>query len=246
MLPPDAWRRVLRFGPVRTLRDRLVGPSDVRHLADGVVRFERLSFRFEAPYGVWIKARRRGIESRICRLVMTRCHEGSIGIDVGANCGFISVIMGLSVGATGRVFSFEPDEAFYRILESNIHHNGLAGRCTPLPVSVGRQPAGEKDVSLDGLAGRLGLDRVDVLKIDVDGPDLDVLVGARALLTRCRPLVIVEMSANQAEVYGFLKDEVGYTTLVGMEGEPVVPGAWPPNLIAGDGPILIPAKGELS
>ena len=245
VLPPRAWRGVLRFAPVRVVRDRFVGPSDTGHLAEGTVRFECLRFRFLAPYGVWVKARRRGIENRICRLLMTRCREGAIGIDVGANCGFISMVMALSVGSTGRVFSFEPDERFHRILESNIRNNGLAARCTPLRLAVGRGK-GPTDVSLDEMVGRLALDRVDVLKIDVDGPDLDVLLGARDLLKRWRPLVVVEMSANQAEIYGFLKDDVGYTTLLGMEGEPVVPGAWPLNLIAGDGDIAIPARGGLT
>src|SRR5262245_33378093 len=87
ILPLSAWERLLRLAPVRSLRDAIVGPSDTGHLAEGPVRFERLEFQFTAPYRTWVRARQKGIENRICRLFLSHCRDGFVGIDVGANCG---------------------------------------------------------------------------------------------------------------------------------------------------------------
>ncbi len=243
-LPLSAWERLLRLPPVRALRDALVGPSDPRHLAEGPVRFERLRFQFAAPYRTWMRARQSGIENRICRLVLDRCRDGSVAVDVGASNGFISVVMAMAVSPGGRVLSFEANAAYFELLQRNIRSNGLQNVCEVFCAFVGRESAGETRVTLDDIVRRRALSRLDVLKVDVDGPDLDVLHGARETLKRFRPLVVVEMSANHDAIYRFLKDEIGYSTLIGMSGETVQPGNWPPNLIAGDGPIAIPARGS--
>jgi hypothetical protein len=245
-LPLPAWERLLRLRPVRALRDTLLGPSDAEHLAEGPVRFERLQFHFAAPYRTWLKAKQSGIENRICRLVLDRCRDGFACIDVGANAGFISVVMSMAVSPKGRVLSFEADPAVYEVLSRNIRDNGLQGVCRAFHAYVANDSEGETRVALDDVVRRLKVSRLDVLKVDVDGGDLDVLYGAAETLWRFRPLVVVEMTVNQDTIYRFLKDDIGYPTLVGMSGETVQPGNWPPNLIAGDGPIVIPPRGSLS
>ena len=244
-LPLSTWERLLRLPPVRALRDALIGPSDAGHLADGPVQFERLHFQFAAPYRTWMKARQSGIENRISRLLLDRCRQGFVGIDVGANCGYLSLVMSMAVAPSGRVLSFEADPEFYEVLRRNIHANGLENVCSAFRAYVGTE-SGDGKVTVDEMARRQALSRVDALKIDVDGGDHDVLRGAKETLKRFRPLVVVEMAANQDAIYRFLKDEVGYATLLDQSGEAVVPGQWPLNLIAGDGAIVIPKRGELS
>lgn len=46
--------------------------------------------------------------------------------------------------------------------------------------------------TLDDLVASLGLSRVDVVKVDVDGFELDVLRGARRTLRRFAPLLVME------------------------------------------------------
>jgi hypothetical protein len=246
LVPLAVWERALRVPVIRSLRDALVGPSDAGHLAEGPVQFERLHFQFAAPYRTWVKARQKGIENRICRLFLSQCRDGFVGIDVGANCGFISMVMALAVAPAGKVLSFEADPSYYDVLRRNVRLNGLDDVCEPFHAFVGPASSGDGRVSVDDVVRRRGLTRVDAMKVDVDGPDLDVLRGAKETLTRFRPVVVVEMSANQEAIYRFLKDEVGYTTLVGQSGETVVPGQWPLNLIAADRPIVIPERGQLS
>ncbi|HXJ04464.1 MAG TPA: FkbM family methyltransferase [Candidatus Acidoferrum sp.] len=48
--------------------------------------------------------------------------------------------------------------------------------------------------TLDRTVAREGIDRVNVIKIDVDGHELPVLQGGLAVLTRFRPVLVMEMS----------------------------------------------------
>lgn len=216
-----------------------LGQSDPRHLAQGMIEFENLRFSFQAPYRTWAKAKQRGIEARICRLIMSRCPNGGVALDVGTNCGFLSLVMALSVGNGGRVLSFEMDPGFFQILRHNIEANGLDAIVTPILGEVSADAG-----SVDSAVERFGLPRVDFIKIDVDGGDYDVLRGGLRSLKRFRPVVVVEMTRNQQAILDLLRDEVGYTTLAGMSGEPVDTASWPPNLIAADGPVVIPPPGH--
>jgi FkbM family methyltransferase len=57
-------------------------------------------------------------------------------------------------------------------------------------------------VSISTLDAEIGEEMPRVLKIDVEGAELDVLEGGRSLLTRARPLVIFEHVAAAAALYG--------------------------------------------
>lgn len=48
--------------------------------------------------------------------------------------------------------------------------------------------------TVDSLVQRLDLDRVDLMKIDVEGRELDVLRGAVDTIERCRPVLVVELN----------------------------------------------------
>jgi FkbM family methyltransferase len=77
------------------------------------------------------------------------------------------------------------------------------------------------DVQMEGIAPR-------VLKIDVEGAELDVLMGARTILTEARPLVIFEHVARASALYGAAAEapydllvELGYEVLPVTGGPPV-------------------------
>jgi FkbM family methyltransferase len=53
-------------------------------------------------------------------------------------------------------------------------------------------------VTVDNLIDREGIDRVHAIKIDVEGAEHDVLLGARRLLERHRPTLILEVAASAA------------------------------------------------
>jgi FkbM family methyltransferase len=144
--------------------------------------------------------------------------------DVGANYGLHSLRL-LAHGA--RVISFEPNPECHAFFVECCRANGVspdivaaavgarAGWAT-LTVPVGRSYLGSivpgvqaqwgREVvsfrvpltSLDGFAAERGV-VPDLVKIDVDGGELDVLHGARGLLASARPVVIFESWPSAAE-----------------------------------------------
>lgn len=147
---------------------------------------------------------------------------GSVFLDIGANAGLYSLDAALSAGQGSRIVAIEPDPALLARLEFNLRQAEAAGhiradvRVTRLAVAVGDHdgeavlstdgdegsrsllaPGGGRTVplrSLSGLVAELGLPRIDVLKIDVEGYEDKVLPPYfRAAPPALRPrLMIVE------------------------------------------------------
>ena len=147
---------------------------------------------------------------------------GDKAMDVGANVGIFSVVMGATVGSQGQVFAFEPVPANVLRLEKNLRKNGL-GNVQIFPVALGasdgqmnlrmatdpaypslREVQGGfgsgADVpievrTLDGIWKELGSPKIALVKIDVEGAEMDVLHGASGFLTACRPMLLVEANS---------------------------------------------------
>jgi FkbM family methyltransferase len=141
----------------------------------------------------------------------------SVCLDIGANIGVVTVFLARHCPA-GSVHAFEPGATTFGYLATNIaanhltnvasHQFGVYDRTTSLHLSVHpthpggafvsetgiREGTGEtiRVVALDEWVPTMGLDRVDVVKIDVEGAELRALRGAENLLRRHRPLLIVE------------------------------------------------------
>lgn len=65
-------------------------------------------------------------EPDIARLMCDTVDEGDVVVDVGANAGFFTALMGMLVGRHGRVLSFEPGENNLARLRNNIALNALS------------------------------------------------------------------------------------------------------------------------
>ena len=62
--------------------------------------------------------------------------------------------------------------------------------------------------TLDSVLNDLGVNQVDVLKIDVEGAEMGVLRGAREMLSRCRPTLMVELDDQLLATMDASSDEV--------------------------------------
>lgn len=128
--------------------------------------------------------------------------------DVGANVGVYSVLAGRLV-TDGGVYAFEPTSTS-KMLEHNLSVNGV-DNVTVVRRAVSNVTERRRDkiyriwgqapdeenfdfVSLDDFCESELLDRVDLIKIDVDGFELEVILGARRTLERFRPAVLVEIN----------------------------------------------------
>lgn len=143
--------------------------------------------------------------------------DGSVFVDAGANIGLISIpIANRLQDRGGRVVAFEPQRLTYYMLAgnaalaglSNIYCHQIALSAEPGSIIVPeRDPHQHQDfgaVSLlsaevEGISVRtvpidqLGLDRLDLLKLDVEGMELSVLAGAIQSIEAFRPIIWIEI-----------------------------------------------------
>jgi precorrin-6B methylase 2 len=215
------------------LRKLLLRPDGIDRLVVTDVSFEGHHFKFAAPVKVAATVRRvGGIENRLCRLILKECRAGDVAIDVGTNYGFVTLVMAQAVGTAGAVHSFEANPEIYEGARSNLERNSLTGYCTLVQGFVAETSGGDR-IAVDDYVERERIKRVDFIKVDVDGPDLQVLEGARSTLQRFHPIVVIEMTGEQAKIVALLEG-LGYQC-TDMHGNDLVPGQWPENMLAAVG-----------
>jgi len=135
---------------------------------------------------------------------------GMTVVDVGANLGYYTILASRLVGNSGRIVAIEPDPDNFGLLQQNICGNGL-GNVTALRLALGaesgnvtlhRSPANFGDHRvyssddnremlevelrrLDNVLAEVGVDQVDLLKMDVQGFEAGVIEGmCETLITR--------------------------------------------------------------
>lgn len=155
--------------------------------------------------------------------------DNDIVIDIGAHVGTFAIPIAAHLSPKGRVVAIEAHPDTYRLLSRNIAISGARGSLEAnlvllsAPESLPRLPvmhagntggtwfqtasvaAGETitPTSLDSwLEARADLLPPTIIKIDVEGAELDVLRGAERTIAAHRPLLMVEVSHGQLERYG--------------------------------------------
>lgn len=159
----------------------------------------------------------------------------SVCIDVGCHTGAILRIM-LSYAAKGRFYAFEPLPDLFRGLVESFRNDRVVLSELALSDHAGLEPFNhvitnpgysgfvmrrydrprEQDETIQVRTARLddlidAKDRVDFIKIDVEGAELLVLKGAERTLRSCRPMILFEYGLGAADCYGTRpQDMFGY------------------------------------
>jgi hypothetical protein len=110
---------------------------------------------------------------------------GDVFLDLGAHAGSWSV-PALVMGA--RVIAVDPDPRPLAELVAHATVSGLGDRLRAIAKS-----AGDTDADPSFRVDSLNLDRLDFVKVDVEGDELMALAGGLETLRRCRPKLMVEV-----------------------------------------------------
>lgn len=158
------------------------------------------------------------LEPRTTALFDRLLRPGDTVVDVGAHVGYHALRARRRIGETGRVFAIDPQPYNCHKLLTNAELNGFAN-ITVIAAAVGaaagfaplkQQPRTDKSrltlrgagvndrlgtfvapiMTLDWLFAAQGIDRAALLKIDVEGYELEVLTGAAAALHQIDNIVL--------------------------------------------------------
>lgn len=147
--------------------------------------------------------------------------------DIGANMGFYSLALAIE-NPSLSVISFEPQPSVFQKMQKNIELNGLQQRIRLVNMGLGHQ-AGELTMYIPKFTGTGGAsfknlhedegeareirvpvetldtvetDLVDLIKIDVEGFELNVISGAYGLVTQYRPTIMAELLRKWMKPFG--------------------------------------------
>ena len=152
-----------------------------------------------------------------------RLRPGDVAIDGGACTGWETLLFSQLVGPSGRVVAIEAHPVTYKCLTEMCRRNRLAN-VVPLQCAVADEPgtatitdfddrqqantiAGDRGVipvklrTIDDIVSELGIERVDLIKLNIEGSELNALCGARETLPITQHLAVA--------CHDFLADEFG-------------------------------------
>lgn len=158
-------------------------------------------------------------ERPVVQRIAEHLRAGDVGYDVGANAGYLTMLMARCVGKSGRVFAFEPAPRSLAALRQNVLQNNVenvtivpkAVNADSAPVSfatfeyslvnhiVTDQTPGDAQVisvgatSLDDFVYAESMPPPTLIKIDVEGAEKEVFDGADRVLREARPIVLAEI-----------------------------------------------------
>jgi FkbM family methyltransferase len=242
ILPGPLRRSMYRLGPLSRLMRKSLNRAVPRgratvSVAAGPLQGLRLRLDLSQEKDCWLGTYEPELQAAISAFVQ----PGMTAYDVGANIGYISLMLAGAVGPGGRVFAFEalPDN-IERLCE-NLALNGLAERVEVIPAAIvdrsrtaeflvhasasmgkavgsgGRGEAYEKSLpvaglSLDDYVYGQGHSPPQVVKLDIEGGELLALPGMSRLLEEARPLVFLELHGQEsAQAAWRIFNHAGYT-----------------------------------
>lgn len=203
-------------------QNRVQAPAPNKLLVEG--RHGRLLVDSRDAVGVIIARYGEWAEEELGRL-MSLLRPGDGVIEVGAHVGSMTLGFARAVGPGGFVHAFEPQKGLFGLLCANIALNGL-DQVQPVQALLGAEAGWRALPAAAGAPGNLGavsfvgesltnlggpgrtaqvtlddwfadLDRLRLIKIDVEGMEAEVLAGGTALINRLRPIIQAECTTAE-------------------------------------------------
>ena len=221
------------------LRRRMISsPKEaVERTINGCVRFEfkPLAFLDDDDFRAMLTE---SYDINLSNILRESLCPGDIAIDVGANVGYISAIAASLVGPSGEVHGFEPLREChdrlrvlqtlnpkYKLVFNNV---ALGAQQGSLPISYDPQGGSRNATLVPGYSSPMTLEvpvvrlddyisihisqpeRIKIIKIDVEGFEFPVLLGAEKFFmeTRCRPQIVCELKPYEIRKCGFTLEDL--------------------------------------
>jgi FkbM family methyltransferase len=229
VFPAPLKRQLYRIRPLANLiRGSLVraAPKDDQEIevAAGPLKGVRLLLNYQSEKAYWLGTYEPNLTATIDDLVA----DGMVAYDVGANVGYISLLLARKVGSTGKVFAFEVLPENLQRMGQNIRLNDMQERIIVVesavvessrPVHFMKGPsnamgkvdgsAGRDDVqygesfdvpgvSLDSFVYESGNPAPQVIKMDIEGGEILAFPGMQRLIEEARPLILIELHGSEA------------------------------------------------
>ena len=163
---------------------------------------------------------------------------GMVCFDVGANLGEMALHMAMRTGPAGVVHAFEPVPAVFERLKNHVERNRLQnirmhslalsdrnGTCTIASADATSDNQGLGSIvntneiivpvrqeiqaqTLDDFVSQQHIDRIDLIKIDIQGAEMLLLEGGNQVFTNLSPDILIEISPTDLAQGGFNSRDV--------------------------------------
>ena len=228
ILPDPVKRAIYRFKPLaKWVRGALnkaapAGLTEIAIAAGGAAGLKmRLDLQIEKDY--WLGTYEADLQAAVADLVQ----PGWVAYDVGANIGYVTLLLAQQLGENGKIFAFEALPDNLARLRAHIAINNLEPQVRVIPgaVAATSEPirflvgpsgamgkaegsAGRSDghrdsievpgIALDDFTYRDGNPPPQIIKMDIEGGEVLALRGMPRLLAEARPLILLELHGPEA------------------------------------------------
>lgn len=143
-----------------------------------------------------------GKEPETVRWIKQNVKPGDVFYDVGAHVGAYSFVAWAVARGDCRIFAFEPDPAVFLALSRNVALNGCGENFKAFPIGLSDEQKYSPLLvfSLDEFVEKFSLPFPNHIKIDVDGPEKEVIEGARKVLSNPNlKTILIEIDENDPQ-----------------------------------------------
>ena len=153
------------------------------------------------------------------RIINKYLKDESVILDIGANIGSHTLYWAKERKAK-KIYSFEPFDMIYQILKTNVEINSLQNIVTTFNFGLSDEECkatkghvfnrnlgstkflkkADGDVLLKTLDSLEIPEQIDLIKIDVEGAEVEVLKGALKIIEKNKPILVIESFTRKAEL----------------------------------------------